>query len=294
MLLLRMTMGSIVAAALFGAPPVAAAEKQIYATKSRYNSIYVSENEAGYRILRFEPGGDRQSVVKLGDPDHLELPYARVIPIAMALVEKPQRVLVVGLGGGTIPSFLRKRMPQLGIDAVDIDPEVVAVAKSHFEFREDDKMHAHVADGRQFIEQRDGVYDIIFLDAFAADNIPYSLATREFLVSVKRALKPRGVVIGNVWGSGANPLYDSMVRTYRAVYDEVAIIDVQGALNKIVIACPIKQELTTEKLVSRARSLTKELPLRVDLAELIRYGFRPVGTDGTTGRVLLDADRPKR
>jgi spermidine synthase len=293
MLLLRITMGSIVAAALVGAAPLTAAEKQIYATKSRYNSIFVSENDAGYRILRFEQGGDRQTVVKPGDPDHLELPYARVIPIALALVDKPQRVLIVGLGGGTIPSFLRKRIPQLSIDAVDIDPEVVAVAKSHFEFREDDKMRAYVDDGRHFIEQRDGVYDIIFLDAFAADNIPYSLATREFLVSVKRALKPRGVVIGNVWGRGANPLYDSMVRTYRAVYDEVAIIDVREALNKIVIACPVKQDLTTEKLVNRAQSLSKELPLRVDLAELIRYGFRSVGSDGTTGRVLLDADRPR-
>ncbi|MSP97312.1 MAG: methyltransferase domain-containing protein [Betaproteobacteria bacterium] len=293
MLLLRFTLGSIVAAALHGTPPATAAEKQIHQTKSRYNSIYVTENEAGLRILRFESGGDRQSVVKLGDPDHLELPYARVIPIAIALVDKPARVLVVGLGGGTIPSFLRKRMPQMMIDAVDIDPEVVAVAKSHFDFREDDKMRAYVDDGRRFIEQREGLYDIIFLDAFGADNIPYSLATREFMVSVKRALTPRGVVVGNVWGKGANPLYDSMIRTYRAVYEEIAIIDVREALNKIVIACPTKQELTSEKLAERARALTTDLPLRVDLAELIRYGFRPVGTDGITGRVLLDADRPK-
>ncbi len=294
MLLLRFTLGSIVAAALHGSPPAAAAEKQIHESKSRYNSIYVTENEAGLRILRFEPGGDRQSVVKLGDPDHLELPYARVIPIAITLVEKPERVLIVGLGGGTIPSFLRKRMPQLMIDAVDIDPEVVAVAKSHFGFREDDKMRAYVEDGRHFIEQREALYDIIFLDAYASDNIPYSLATREFLIAVKRALKPRGVVIGNVWGNRANPLYDSMVRTYRAVYEEVAIVDVREALNKIVIACPTKQDLTSEKLIRRARALTTELPLRVDLAELVRYGFRPVGTDGMSGRVLLDADRPKR
>lgn len=279
--------------ALCFAPRIEAGEKPIHETRSRYNSIYVSENDAGHRILRFEPGGDRQSVVKPGDPDHLELPYARVIPVAIAVVDKPERVLIVGLGGGTIPSFLRKRMPLLKIDVVDIDPEVVAVAKSHFEFREDERMRAYVDDGRHFIEQRDGLYDIIFLDAFTAENIPYALSTREFLLSVKRALTPRGVVIGNVWGSGANPLYDSMVRTYRAVYDEVAIIDVRDAQNKILIAFPHRQPLTTDKLVKRARSLTRELALRVDLGELIQYGFRPAGNDGMNGRILVDADRPR-
>ncbi len=293
MLLLRLTLGSLAMAALCVSPRIEAGEKPLHETRSRYNSIYVTENEAGLRILRFEQGGDRQSVTKPGDPDHLELPYTRVIPVAMAVVDKPERVLIVGLGGGTIPTFLRKRLPELTIDVVDIDPEVIAVAKSHFEFREDAKMRAYVDDGRHFIEQRDGLYDIIFLDAFGTENIPYSLATREFLVSVKRALTSRGVVIGNVWGSRANPLYDSMVRTYRAVYDEVAIVDVRGALNKIVIACPRNQYLTMEKLVTRSRAMTRELPLRADLAELIQFGFRAVGTDGTSGRVLIDADRPK-
>lgn len=293
MLLLRLTLGSLAVAAMCVSPRIEAGEKPLHETRSPYNKIYVTENETGLRILRFEQGGDRQSVIKPGDPDHLELPYTRVIPVAMAVVDKPDRVLIVGLGGGTIPTFLRKRMPGLTIDAVDIDPEVVAVAKSHFEFREDAKMRAYVDDGRHFIEQRDGHYDIIFLDAFGTENIPYSLATREFLVSVKRALTPRGVVIGNVWGSRANPLYDSMIRTYRAVFDEVAIVDVRGALNKIVIACPRSQHLTTEKLVTRARALTAELPLRVDLGELIQFGFRAVGADGTSGRVLIDADRPK-
>lgn len=293
MLFLRLTLGSLLIGATCAASRAEAGERLIHETRSAYNAIYVSENDAGHRILRFQPDGDRQSVVKLGDPDHLELPYTRVIPVGIALVDRPERVLVVGLGGGTVPNFLRKHLPGLTIDVVDIDPEVVAVAKSHFGFREDAKMRAYVADGRHFIEQRDGVYDIIFLDAYGLHNIPYSLTTREFLQSVRRALTPRGVVIGNVWGSQANPLYHSMMRTYRAVYDEVSIIEVPQALNKIVIACPRKEHLTAEKLVKRSRMVTNGLPLRADLAELIQYGFRAAAHDDERGRVLLDADRPR-
>jgi len=157
--------------------PAAAAERKIlYQKDSPYNSITVAEDGRGLRTLLFENGGVRQSVVKVGDPDHLELPYTRVMPVALALVEKPQRVLIVGLGGGTIPSFLHKHYPKTTIDAVDIDPDVVTVAKKFFGFREDSTMRAHVADGRRFIEECRDPYDIIFLDAYGSENIPYHLA----------------------------------------------------------------------------------------------------------------------
>jgi len=67
--------------------------------------------------------------------------------LGLAFVEQPKRVLIVGLGGGTIPSLLRKHYPKMTIDVVDIDPDVVAVAKKYFGFHEDDAMHVRVADG---------------------------------------------------------------------------------------------------------------------------------------------------
>ena len=268
------------------------AERLLLEKKSPYNTILVSEDDNGLRILRFEPHGARQSVVKLGDPDHLELPYTRAIPIAFVFVEKPQNVLVVGLGGGTIPGFLRKRFPDMRIDVVDIDPGVVEVARSHFGFREDARMRAHVDDGRRFIERSDRRYDIIFLDAFGTDSVPYQLVTREFLAGVSRALTPRGVVIGNIWGRESNPLYDSMVKTYQAVYDEVYTVDVHGAGNKIVVALPWKSKLTRENLIRRSRQLTRELPLRSDLGDIVERGIHRVGAEGAKGRILTDASRP--
>src|SRR5688572_10211335 len=80
-----------------------AAEKIILEQKSPYNTIVVSEDDEGLRILRFERFGARQSVVKPGDPDHIELPYARVmIPMPFLFVEQPKSALIIGLGGGTI------------------------------------------------------------------------------------------------------------------------------------------------------------------------------------------------
>jgi len=267
----------------------AAADKLLLEKKSPYNTILVSENDRGLRVLRFEHGGALQSVVKVGDPDHLELAYTRAIPVAFLYVEKPRRVLVVGLGGGTIPGFVRKRFPDTEIDVVEIDPGVVEVAKSHFGFREDAKMRAHVEDGRRFIERSRGAYDIIFLDGFGTSTVPRHLTTREFHEAVRRALTPRGVVIGNLWGRIVNRLYDSMVKTYLAVYDDLAIVDVPASANKLVVACPFIPAVTSADLAQKARRLNRDLELRTDLAEIVERGHRMPGDDGMKGEVLTDA-----
>ena len=283
----------LVVALLAAGERVAAAERIILERKSPYNTIFVSEDDGGMRILRFERWGARQTVVKLGDPDHLELPYARVVPIALIFVEEPASTLVIGLGGGTIPSFLRKRFPEMRIDAVDIDPGVVDVAKSHFGFREDAKMRAHVADGRRFVEQTQQRYDLVILDGFGTDSVPPHLTTREFLQSVRRILTPRGVAIGNLWGREVNTLYDSMVKTYRAVYDDLRIIDVPASGNKILIASPRNIDLSQQEIMIRARSVTSRLSLRFDIGEVVERNLRTLGNDGVAGRLLTDAELVK-
>ena len=217
---------------------VLAAETTLYRKASPYTTIVVTEGEGGLRTLRFGDDDARQSVVKVGDPDHVELQYAQAMPIALAVAPDPQRVLIVGLGGGTIPSLLRKHYPRLAIDVVDIDPGVVEVAKEFFGFREDAAMHVYVEDGRRYIEKCKRPYDIIFLDAYGSDNIPYDLATKEFLQAVRRAIGPKGVVAGNVWSSRNNPLYDAMVRTYQEVFDDLYVVDAKESGNRILLALP--------------------------------------------------------
>jgi len=214
--------------------------------------------------------------------------------VGLALCEEPRRVLIVGLGGGTLPTFLRKYYPNAAIDAVDIDPEVVDVAKKFFGFREDEFMRAHVADGRQFIEQSRHPYDAIFLDAFGSDSVPAHLTTQEFLGAVRRALEPGGVVIGNIWGRYSNPLYDSMVRTYQEAFDELFILNVQGAGNMILLALPRRQPLNRDELAQLARKVSTARRFRFDLGELVNDGFLHAQEKNQRGRVLRDRDLGQR
>lgn len=288
---MRAWIAALLVAGLLGlAHAAAAAERIIHEFKSPYNTIVVSEDQDGLRILRFERLGARQSVVKVGDPDHLELAYARVMaPIPFLFVDNPRSALVIGLGGGTIPSFLRKRFPEMRIDVVDIDPGVVAVAKSHFGFREDALMRAHVEDGRRFVEQARERYDLVYLDGFGTDSVPGHLTTREFLTAVRNILTPQGIALGNVWGRGVNSNYDSMVKTYQDVFDGLLLVDVLGSANKILLATASKREISDSQLAVRARTVSRRLELRHDLSNSDAYNLRTPEADGASGKVLTDA-----
>lgn len=265
-------------------------EKVLYEKPSMFGTIVVTEDENGLRVLRFARNGARQSLVKPGDPDYIGLPYARSAFVGLALSEEPRRMLVVGLGGGTLPMFLQKHYPDATIDVVDIDPDVVDVARKFFGFRDDEFLHAHVADGRQFIEQSRQPYDVIFLDAYGSDSVPLHLTTQEFLRAMRQALKPGGVVVSNVWGRYANPIYDSMVRTYQEVFEDLYILDVAGSGNMIVLALPRKQPLNRGELAQLARKVSTAKNFRFDLGDLVNYGFLHAQEKNQRGRVLRDAD----
>ncbi len=265
-------------------------EKVLWETRSPYNYILVTEDSQGLRTLWFERWGAKQSVVKPGDPAHVELPYARAMPVGLLLAQQWERVLIVGLGGGTIPSFLRHYYPQLKIDVVELDPEVVRAAKKFFGFQEDQNMRVFVQDGRKYIEETTLRYDVIFLDAFGAENVPPPLTTREFLQACRQALRPGGLVVGNIWSRASNPLYDSMVRTYQDVFPTLYILDVPGSGNRILFALPRKQTIQKAELVRQAREESRRRKFRFDMGDPVELGFRTPEDDGLRGRVLLDQE----
>jgi len=212
-----------------------AADKLLYKERSAYRDIFVSEQD-DVRCMRFSHReAARQSCVNIKNPDSMVFPYTKMMLGALYLVPDPRRILVIGLGGGTLPNALSSLYPDSKIHAVEIDGAVIKVAEKYFGFRPNDgKMQTFEEDGRMFakraLRKGDG-YDLIILDAFDHEYIPEHLLTKEFLEELRRLLLPDGVLAANTWSF--SKLYDHESATYEAVYGD--FFNLKNA-NRVILA----------------------------------------------------------
>src|ERR1700750_103244 len=128
-----------------------------------------------------------------------------------------KRVLVLGLGAGSIAVYLQRFVPDAAIDAVELDPGVIEVAKKYFGLRESAKFRLIPSDARMFLNRHAEPYDLIFVDAFTGSYIPFHLMTKEFYQLVRNRLSPRGVAAFNFLPQ--KDVFESNVRTVSLAFD---------------------------------------------------------------------------
>ena len=224
----------------FAAQAAHAELRLVHSERSLYREVLVYEN-GDVRCMCFTRSGRvrRQSCINTRYPDRMVMHYPQMMLGALYVNPAPKAVLILGLGGGTLPRALRRVLPDVHIDVVEIDPAVVRVAHRYFDFVSSDKTRVIESDGRVYVKRalRSGQhYDLIMLDAFDHEYIPEHLLTQEFLEEVKSLLTPQGVLAANTFSSSR--LYAHESATYEVVFgkffnlkrDNRVIITQLGAL----------------------------------------------------------------
>jgi len=247
--------------------PALAAVNILYEKDSLYHHIIVTDDN-NLRTLRFDRL--RQSALDLKDPYRMVFHYTQYLHLALAFHENPQRALFIGLGGGSAPRRFHRDYSSLRIDVAELDPEVVSVAKRYFMFQEDDRMKVQATDGRIFLQKTAQPYDIIVLDAYYADAIPFHLTTREFLTELKAKLTPTGILVSNVIGSvnGADSkLFRSILKTLETEFRQTYVFPVNEVANIIVIATQSDERLSKQEVIRRARRLEDERKVQLPIEQ---------------------------
>lgn len=175
---------------------------------------------------------------------------------------------------------------------VELDPVVVDVAHRFFAVPKDPRLPIAVADARQYLERHSARWDVIAIDTFFEDGVPFHLTTREFLELVDQRLTPGGVVVTNVIGAVQgqdSKLLRALYRTHRSVFPTVLVHPVGPAIgyrNIMVVAtdgaAPPKAFLRPQWARVRAKhtsapDLTRAIGQRYDA--LIPTGDVPILTD---------------
>ena len=161
--------------------------------------VTVSE-EDGVRYLHL--GGDHiQSAMRIEAPDDLELDYTRTMMAFLLFHPRPRECLMVGLGGGSIPKFLLRRLSRVRTRVVELNPAVIVAARSLFDVPGDGRrLRVDIGDGAKAVHAMDAGCDLLFVDGFVdGDQVP-DLVSDQFYAAGYRALRTPGVLVTNFFG----------------------------------------------------------------------------------------------
>ena len=150
------------------------------------------------RELRF---GNKiiQSAFHKRQPQYLVLPYTRFMLMCLIFCPKPQSILHIGLGGGSIVRWLYQEFPNTNQTIIEINSDVIEVAYRFFELPEDKRLQVINADASQFITKISEKFDLIFLDAFNDFGASEEIKGVGFLRSLSSCLSNSGWIVGNFW-----------------------------------------------------------------------------------------------
>ena len=146
-----------------------------------------------------------QSAMRLAAPYDLELAYTRGMMAFLLFSDNVREVLILGLGGGSIPKYIYYHLPKMRITAVELNPAMLAVARNQFYLPPDDaRLQTIVGDGAVYVREHPGCADVLMLDAYDNKGLAPDLSSQEFYDSCAEALTADGMLVVNLWGSDRN------------------------------------------------------------------------------------------
>lgn len=203
----------------------------------------------------------------------------------MASAENSVRTVVVGLGAGLIPMFLYRCLPCTLVEAVELDPVIVNLARDYFGFCEDGRLNVHITDGIGFIEgaakaandRRENVQhvssssekmiDILIIDVDSDDpssglSCPASSFVEEtFLYDARASMSNKGLFVLNLVSRSAS-IKATIISRMKKVFNHLYSLQLEKDVNEVIFALKTNDCIAEDKFPDAARQLEKLLNCR--------------------------------
>ena len=198
---------------------------------------YAVTDETDRLLLQYNEGlGTQSFYMKHGVTTGSYYDYVSAAP---ALLDRPTggNAVVLGLAGGTLTRQLTTYYPNWTVTGVELDGQIVDVAKRHFHLAEQ-PITIVVDDGRNFMQATDAQFDLIFIDVFTNEYyIPWHMTTLEFMETLAAHQPADGMIALNIGSAGEDTyLFKAMLNTLQAVYPYVYLQLVPDSINYAVFA----------------------------------------------------------
>jgi len=210
----------------------------VYAADGVYDRIVIRDIRYRGRVARVLWQDLGVSGGQFLDDGRMAFAYTKYYELYRLFTPELKSALAIGGGAYTVPRALLRTSPRAIVDVAEIDPSLHSLAVRYFSLPADPRLRNHVVDGRRFLHDSAGGYDLIFADAYhALVSAPPQFATREFFELAKRRLADNGVLIANYYGSlapDARATVYAVVKTLRSVFPQVyAIASTDAAADEL-------------------------------------------------------------
>tara|TARA_R110001592_G_scaffold18703_12_gene77381 strand:- start:5800 stop:6597 length:798 start_codon:yes stop_codon:yes gene_type:complete len=238
-------------------------EKLLEEIRDDFGTLRVTEADA-YRFLYFGEQTE-QSCTFTVDPAWLEYDYTRAMLLALFWLPQPQRVTLLGLGGGSLANCVLAHFEPGQVTAVELRPAVVDAGRRWLGLSEDPRLAIKIGCAEQYISQAPASCDLLFVDLYMEGGISRLQLQAEFFLRCHKALRPGGLLVINQWQLGASgqPYAGRMLQ--QLFGDDYLQVPVEEG--NILLLVPESGQLFLEKLALRQWA--------DDIESRLGYSLRP-------------------
>jgi len=199
-----------------------------------------------------------QSRMQPQRPYALDLEYTQTMMGVLLLNPQPERLAMIGLGGGSLAKFCYRHLPRTRIKVVEINPHVIALREQFCIPPDDERFKVRRGDGADFVRMPPYPVDVLMVDGFDAEGQPPALCSQRFYDDCCEALQPEGILVVNLH-TGHRDYEVCVERIRRSFGAEMLVVSDLDCSNSIVFAC-------RGHLISRYRPKALRRPRHVDEA----------------------------
>jgi len=230
--------------------------ESVYEKETPYSHLDVTDSG---KMRTLFLNGMPHSIMNLDDPSELVMDYTQYFHLGGMFNSDFEKVLFIGGGGFSGPKNFLSTYPDILIDVVEIDPDVIDVAKTYFAVNDDPRLRIFNEDARNFLTNNNDKYDLIILDAYATNYVPFHLLTTEYFQILDSRLQPRGIVVSNLLGSlvgDTSDLFRAAYRTMDEIFPTLYVFKTEHPIgnnqNLMLVATKIEKQYDKDELFQLA------------------------------------------
>lgn len=176
----------------------------VFQTSSQISGSIIVEEQFGQKLLKV--GGITQSgwLVKNF--------WKKVLKILKKEKAVFKKVLVLGLGGGTVAPLINHYWPEAKTIGVELDPEVVKIGKDFFGLSHFKNLKTETADAFKWIKNQKVKFDLILVDLYLGKKFPEKGEQEVFFKDLKKNLNSKGVIVFNRLKTDETVIWETKLR----------------------------------------------------------------------------------